>query len=44
MRIMFRLEDFCILLAYQGQGYGTKVLKLIEYKFYYRFWGYIIKS
>lgn len=24
------LEDFCILPAYQGKGYGTKVLKLIE--------------
>jgi GNAT superfamily N-acetyltransferase len=24
------LEDFCILPVYQGQGYGTKVLKLIE--------------
>lgn len=24
------LEDFCILPVYQGKGYGTKVLKLIE--------------
>ena len=24
------LEDFCILPVYQGQGYGTKVLKLME--------------
>lgn len=24
------LEDFCILPVYQGKGYGTRVLKLIE--------------
>ncbi|WP_160692232.1 GNAT family N-acetyltransferase [Clostridium sp. C2-6-12] len=26
----FELEDFCILPAYQGKGYGTIVLKLME--------------
>nr|WP_312291473.1 GNAT family N-acetyltransferase [Clostridium chromiireducens] len=24
------LEDFCILSTYQGKGYGTKVLQLVE--------------